>query len=333
MVRRRILRTAIIVGILTTLAVLVLAFKDINVFGLDRGSDGPLGLTLGLDLQGGSYLKYQARRPDEVDVTFRQLPGDASLQPIDIEGALAGQTVVVQPGAQNNSFSIELEGVTEETLADTEADIRGELDTLAEDRGFTVAMESAAPLTEGTAGFIATFQPKEAFGRTEIERALQSIDDRASIRAFQENRYSIEFPQTKVDEAVEAEITAALSALAPLEDGVNVRPGVLPSDDDMTGVIDTINRRINALGTSEPTIQRLGDDKVIVQLPGVEDLEEAKATIGTTAQLVFLERTCENEQCVDFTEEPVGDGLTGDDLEDAYPRQGRCGSASRQPAF
>ncbi len=305
------------------MAVLALSFKEINFLGLNRNSDGPLGLTLGLDLQGGSYLKYQARFSDEVDVTFARLPGGGSVQVVDVEGALAGQTATVEPvEGEQNRFTISVPDVTELTREDVEDDVQGELETWAEGRGFVVQTEPS--FSEDEAKFSVAFSAKEPFGETEIESALADIDNRASIRTSQDNRYSIEFPQASVDEEVQADITEALSALAPIED-VNVRLGRQPSDDDMAGVIETINRRINALGTSEPTIQRLGEDKVIVQLPGVEDLEEAKRLIGETAQLVFLERTCETEECLEFTEEPVGDGLTGDDLEDAYPDRDSAG--------
>ena len=324
MVRRRILRTAIVVGILTILAVLALSFKEINFLGFNRDSDGPLGLTLGLDLQGGSYLKYQARFADEVDVTFARLPADATVQAIEVEGALTGQSAVVEPveGAENR-FTIQVPDVTDVTREDVERDITGELETLSEARGFTVRVASA-PLADGPFEITVSFERKEGFGDAELLSVLTSIDPRASIRGSQDNRYTIGFPQTKVDEEVEAEITEALSELAPVQ-AVEVRPGRVPSDDDMTGVIDTINRRINSLGTSEPTIQRLGDDKVIVQLPGVEDLEEAKKIIGETAQLIFEERTCETTACVNYTDVPIGDGLTGDDLEDAYPDRDPAG--------
>ena len=324
MVRRRILRTAIVVGILTILAVLALSFKEIHFLGFDRDSDGPLGLALGLDLQGGSYLKYQARFADEVDVTFARLPADVTLQAIEVEGALTGQPALVEPveGAENR-FTIQVPDVTDVTREDVERDITGELETLAEARGFTGRVESA-PLADGPFEITVSFERKEGFGDAELLSVLTSIDPRASMRGSQDNRYTIGFPQTKVDEEVEAEITEALSELAPVQ-AVEVRPGRVPSDDDMTGVIDTINRRINSLGTSEPTIQRLGDDKVIVQLPGVEDLEEAKKIIGETAQLIFEERTCETTACVNYTDVPIGDGLTGDDLEDAYPDRDPAG--------
>ena len=44
-----------------------------------------------------------------------------------------------------------------------------------------------------------------------------------------------------------------------------------PTDERMDGVVDTIERRVNAFGITEPIVQRLGDDRVIVQLPGAGD--------------------------------------------------------------
>ena len=44
-----------------------------------------------------------------------------------------------------------------------------------------------------------------------------------------------------------------------------------PTEERMDGVVDTIQRRVNAFGITEPVVQRMGTDRVIVQLPGVED--------------------------------------------------------------
>ena len=329
MVRQRILRTAIIVGIIAALAIVSLSFRDINFLGLNRSADGPLGLTLGLDLQGGSYLKYQARFSDEVNVTFSRLPDEATVQTLEVEGALTGQPVIVEAEEdEGNVFGIQAPDATGLTSADLEEDVRGELKTLADEKGLIVAVEPTVEATDEGVGFTATFRPKEGFGEDQILAAMRGIDSRASIRdsEFQGSNivYAIEFPQVTIDEELQDSITEVLTSLAPVLE-LTVRPGRVPSDDDMAGVIDTINRRINALGTSEPTVQILGDDKVIVQIPGVDDLEEAKETIGTTAQLVFEERICESEACLEYNDVPIGDGLSGDDLEDAYPDRDTAG--------
>ena len=50
---------------------------------------------------------------------------------------------------------------------------------------------------------------------------------------------------------------------------------------------DIIDRRVNALGTREPTIIREGDDRVVVQVPGLQDPTALKELIGKTARLEF----------------------------------------------
>ena len=67
---------------------------------------------------------------------------------------------------------------------------------------------------------------------------------------------------------------------------------VAPADqaNALSGVIDVIQRRINAYGVSEPIIQAQGQDRVIVELPGVKNVEQAISLIGKTAQMDFREQ-------------------------------------------
>src|SRR3954453_10185546 len=58
----------------------------------------------------------------------------------------------------------------------------------------------------------------------------------------------------------------------------------------MKGLVNVISRRVNAYGVAEAEIQTRGTDRVIVQLPGVKDIEEAKKLIGQTAKLEFKEQ-------------------------------------------
>ncbi|MEE8332885.1 MAG: protein translocase subunit SecD [Alphaproteobacteria bacterium] len=51
--------------------------------------------------------------------------------------------------------------------------------------------------------------------------------------------------------------------------------------------IEIVRRRIDELGTREPSIQRQGDDRILVQLPGVRDPERVKEIIGKTAKMTF----------------------------------------------
>ena len=51
--------------------------------------------------------------------------------------------------------------------------------------------------------------------------------------------------------------------------------------------VGTLRNRINALGVAEPIIQRQGEDRIVVQLPGVQDTAQAKRVLGATATLQF----------------------------------------------
>jgi len=51
--------------------------------------------------------------------------------------------------------------------------------------------------------------------------------------------------------------------------------------------IEIVRRRIDELGTTEPTIQRQGTDRILVQVPGLDDPERLKELIGKTAKLAF----------------------------------------------
>lgn len=75
-----------------------------------------------------------------------------------------------------------------------------------------------------------------------------------------------------------------------LEGGVHVVLEAKPeagrvTSDVMESAQAVIERRVNALGVAEPIVQRQGDRRIIVQLPGVHDQQEAIDTIGKTAVL------------------------------------------------
>lgn len=100
--------------------------------------------------------------------------------------------------------------------------------------------------------------------------------------------------------------------------------------------LEIIRRRVDEVGTREPTIQRQGDDRILIQVPGVGSAKELKEIIGTTAKLTFnqvISRTSDaaadpgprnmlvksvNEEGIYYivTQEAV---VGGDELTDAQP--------------
>ena len=310
--RRTVLLTIFILAVLAVSAV-SLAFPEIHISipgvpRLDRANTGPLGLKLGLDLQGGAHLVYQADTGTVLTVTF---PGDAAADTPAVEEALAA---VGYQGAVSQS-----------------------------EDGLTFRISG------------------EFLGPERRDAVLQALTD---------------------------------AIAEPVEIITDDTPP--PTNEQMDGVLSIISNRVNLYGTEEPIVQRFGDDRIIVQLPGAtgsvisvqftEDadvaklgsiiaeqgygndvesrgenrfritteatldaskrealrtilesevgtlpeyqvtssIDDAKRLIGETAQLEFLRRKCAGPLAADefgrclspYTDSSIG--LTGDDLVDAY---------------
>src|SRR3989338_7169722 len=61
------------------------------------------------------------------------------------------------------------------------------------------------------------------------------------------------------------------------------------NDESMAGAVAVIRNRIDALGVTEPIIQRKGSNQIVVELPGVKDPDHDLKIIGDTALLEFVE--------------------------------------------
>lgn len=68
------------------------------------------------------------------------------------------------------------------------------------------------------------------------------------------------------------------------------------TEQDMDAVQRVISDRVNELGVSETSVQQLGQNQLLVQLPGVSDPEQAQRVLGETAQLEFRPQKPETEQ-------------------------------------
>lgn len=98
---------------------------------------------------------------------------------------------------------------------------------------------------------------------------------------------------------------AAYFAIDPFKDnlklGLDLRGGVqvrleakgTVTDEDIEQVIAIMRTRVDSLGVTEPIIQREGENRILLELPGISDPEEAIDIIGKTAKLEF--RTVDNQ--------------------------------------
>lgn len=94
---------------------------------------------------------------------------------------------------------------------------------------------------------------------------------------------------------LEAETTDSIAKITP---------------DVMNRLQFAIEKRVNKLGVAETTVQQVGEKRLLVEIPNVTDLKEAKAFLGETAELEFKEEG----KLPDGTPTWVSTGLTGKDL-------------------
>jgi SecD/SecF fusion protein len=100
---------------------------------------------------------------------------------------------------------------------------------------------------------------------------------------------------------------------------------VADADADATDrTLEVLRRRVDALGVAEPMLARSGDNRIVVELPGVQDPAEAVAVIGRTAQLSFHPVTADGRALPDESGQPLTLGpaaLTGAGVESAKAAQ------------
>jgi len=93
------------------------------------------------------------------------------------------------------------------------------------------------------------------------------------------------FKPTKLGLDLKGGVYVVLEAIE--EEPEDGREAKLITDEDMSRLIDGLNRRVNNVGLSEALIQRSGERRVIVEIPGATDIETAMNMIGRTALLEF----------------------------------------------
>ena len=330
--RRRGVRVFALIAVIVALSIATLSVRnfDISLGGanIDADGSGPLGLKLGLDLQGGSLLIYEADLPDEVQVAFQNTVEEQELRSLLNELGQARATIAKRDFVINDlaledrarealKDALEIlgtvesfqtgDGVLEVTFGDsppTIEELRGLLDRIGyaeativspDENMFTIeglalaerTQEELRDTLEGRLAPIDDFRTLDGIVNITFSDALEEADLRflldstgyadAAIQSPGQKEYTIRklsLDEVTQEEELRTSLELRLSPTDPVGFLASVRE---PSPDDMKGVERIIRRRVNALGTTEPIIQRLGDDRLVVQLPGI-----SRSTIDVT---------------------------------------------------
>ncbi len=188
------------------------------------------------------------------------LPSIASLSGIDLPDALEGPEVNLGLDLAGGSHIL-LEG-------DTQAVQRERLEIMEE--SVRQALADAEP--EIRIGDVSTANGRLSF----------MLDDPSELDRAREVLTPLMNGQGLVREWNMAVMDGNRMVLTQTEEGLETAV-----DDAMEATVDVIRRRIDELGTREPTILRQGDNRIVVQVPGLENPEQLKSLLGETAQLEF----------------------------------------------
>ena len=164
---------------------------------------------------------------------------------------------------------------------------------------------------------------------------------------------STETESTDTDTAETSELRAIIPSVLDTDNGIRlgldlvggsriVYEAVLPEGYDMSGLADDmqtaqamIRQRLTSQGFTEATVSLTGDNRLTVEIPQITNPEEAVQTLGTTAQLLFMDIDGYNEYMTALAEDPDVDAaqyalLTGSDIEGASAEYGAVDNSGMQ---
>ncbi len=149
---------------------------------------------------------------------------------------------------------------------------------------FLLQVDMKAALDKAAERFIGDFRTalrKERVSYIGVTREGQSVQIRFSDAAELEKARKVitkEYPDLTLNDSSDGEDKLLTATLNQVEQK-RIQDFALKQN------IQTLHNRINELGVAEPIIQQQGTDRVVVQLPGVQDTAKAKEILGRTATL------------------------------------------------
>jgi len=206
---------------------------------------------------------------DEVQslIFFEGFPDEGIVRDVLDSLDYKGSTVISHGG--NNIVAI-IKMVDASEHSQLENDVQGEI----------VGIQAVEAMNVDTALMDLVFAESEE--QTEVETVLVYLGHPESI--VTESRatgYGIDIPSITDEKSLtlETELTQILGTVGQIQIQREE-----PTPERMDGVVDTIQRRVDAFGITEPVIQRFGEDRVLVQMPGAGD---------TNIEVVFQDSVAE----------------------------------------
>jgi len=186
---------------------------------------------------------------------------------------------------------------------------------------FLLQVDMKAALDKAAERFIGDFRTalrKERISYAGVSREGQSVQIRFTNPAELEKARKViskEYPNLTLKDGVSGEYKVLTASLNAIEQK-RIQDFALKQN------IQTLHNRINELGVAEPIIQQQGADRVVVQLPGVQDTAKAKEILGRTATLEIRLVDEEKSDPVTLENAEKGQAPVGDEV--FKDREGRA---------
>ena len=323
---RRHARTLITIAILVLVSVAILGVQKIEIGNFQRGGDTILGLSLGLELQGGSHLVYRALdpvtdEPFQPDGDGKEM--DALKRSIERRIAAAGLGEPIIQILGDNRLLIQMPGVGDPERAKSiigetaqlvfkhrRLNVPRDLDEIGSD---DIVSVTAAPFpTEEEPGEAAESEEAGTGVATGTEETIGAEEAGAEDETEGPPVIIVEFTESGAEKfaVVVERLTASLTSAQQLGLSATVRPP--PPSSLEVSIAGNENYRSALLGIqilriATTTRFALSFDPGTA---GAGDLAQARETLGDDPEIKFVE-------IQGFVDEDIG--LTGDDLAVAYP--------------
>ena len=323
---RRNARILITIAIITAICGTILGVQKVSLNNLERGSDDLLGLTLGLDLQGGSHLIYQAINPETEmpgGVTEDQMKSLSRTIERRVNASGLGEPIIQILG--EDRLLIQLPGIRDPGRAKA---LIGETARLEfKHRTTDVPPKAVENITDDD---IISVKAEEVQSDgtfiTEEERNNEvSTDPIETAEAL-----VVEFTAEgfdKFSQVFQMLITSANKSMSVAQTGTLIPPARLGINIEGQEQLryNTLGLNMYPVWTEMRGESELVVNKFIIALPSSDDgskgaisVEDANIKIGTTPTISF-------EISEGYIDEDIG--LSGDDLENAYPSQHQASGA------
>lgn len=186
---------------------------------------------------------------------------------------------------------------------------------------FLMQVDMKAALDKAAERFVGDFRTslrKERISYIGVTREGQQVqvkfsDEKELVKA--RTIISKEFPNLTLTESSSGQDKLLSATLSPVEQK-RIQDFALKQN------IQTLHNRINELGVAEPIIQQQGADRVVVQLPGVQDTAKAKEILGRTATLEIRMVDEEKNDAATMEKAANGQAPLGDEV--FKDREGRA---------